>query len=390
MHMAVVTASLPDPPDTTGRLRVIRLASALARHGTVQLFSALTGEDLVAEAKRAGSGLAPFSRVVTHGMEAPTGLRRWAEPLDYASFPDALVTAIAAADEVHPFDVVVLGSAAAGKAIEKMPRAAVVLDLPRLESVARERRLRGSKLLLPRRLARLHGWRMLEERLFRRADAITAARVSDIPLVHTYRPDTCVHVPNGVDAGMHAYRSPSQRTGNTLLFAGPLWYEPNVVSAVALAKQVLPQVRRLIPDATLTIAGRSPGRRVRQLESDHVRVVGMRTSMVALFEDHAVFAVPPVAGRVPEARLLDAFVSGMPVVTSADALPDPAAVPDRHFVSAHAPLEMAHAIVRVLSNRDRYDGMGLAASRLAARYDWELVGETFSRVVLAAAERRRT
>jgi hypothetical protein len=115
----------------------------------------------------------------------------------------------------------------------------------------------------------------------------------------------------------------------------------------------------------------------------------MRTSMVALFADHAVFAVPAVSGRVPEARLLDAFASGMPVVTSADALPDPAAVPDRHFVSAHAPLEMAQAIARVLLARERYDAMSLAASRVAARYDWELVGETFSRVVLAAAERRR-
>jgi glycosyltransferase involved in cell wall biosynthesis len=87
--------------------------------------------------------------------------------------------------------------------------------------------------------------------------------------------------------------------------------------------------------------------------------------------------------------LLSAFASGMPVVTSPEALPDPAAVANKHFVAAHSAPQMAAQIVRLLQERGSYDSMAQLASRLAARYDWELVGESFARVVLAAAERRR-
>jgi len=50
---------------------------------------------------------------------------------------------------------------------------------------------------------------------------------------------------------------------------------------------------------------------------------------------------------------------------------------------------MAQAIVRVFEGRGDFDGMGRRASALALGYDWEVVGEKFARVVLAAAERRR-
>jgi glycosyltransferase involved in cell wall biosynthesis len=111
--------------------------------------------------------------------------------------------------------------------------------------------------------------------------------------------------------------------------------------------------------------------------------------LLALFADHAAFAVPPVAGRCPETRLLDAFSSGMPVVTSVEALPDPVAVPGKHFVAGHTTAQMAEGLARVLEHREQFDTMTAHASRMASRYDWELIGENFARVVLGAAERRR-
>ncbi len=389
MHVAMVTAKLPSPPETTGRIRLSRLARALSRYGTVHLFAALGPEDMAAEGRRAGEGLEPFSRVVTHAMqERPLG--RWsAVPEEYRVFPDALVRAVAAGNEVHPFDAVVLGSVAAGRAVEGIQRAAVVLDVPRVDSVAREWGLRGSGARTAARLLSLRGWRKLEAWHFQHADAITAARASDMPRVRAHRPDGCVYVPNGIDAAECVYRAPSQRSGDSVLFSGPLWYEPNVMSATILARQVMPEVRRRVPDAMLTIAGRSPVAQVWELASEQVRVLGTRSGVTIAMAEHAVFAVPAVAGRVPETRMLDAFASGCPVVTSVDALPDPAAIVDRHYVGAHSPLQMAQAIVRVLEGRGDFDGMGRRASALALGYDWEVVGETFARVVLAAAERRR-
>lgn len=388
MHIAIVTPCYPEPRLTTSRLRADKLARSLAGHGSVHLFSALRPEDSASESQRGGQSREPYARVVTHSVQAKSGDVRM--PGECRSFPDALVRALGAAHEVRAFDVVVVASVLAARAIDAVPRAPVVVDIPRIEWMARERRIRRGAVWAPWRLLELHRWRRYEQETWLRADALTAARVADLPVIHVDRPDTGVHVPNGVDAQLHGFRAPSQRSGNTVLFAGPLWYEPNVISATILVNEVMPRVREQLGDATLTLAGRSPGHRVRALESDNVRVVDNLTSVGPLFADHAVFAVPPSPGRCPEGRLLEAFASGMPVVTSVEALPDPAAIAGRHFVAGHSPTELGRGIIEVLLNRQRYDGMAHQASRLAARYDWEQVGERFARVVLGAAERRRT
>ncbi|MBI5535066.1 MAG: glycosyltransferase [Deltaproteobacteria bacterium] len=389
MHIALVTSSFPDPPETAGRIRAGKLARALARHGRVVLFSALRPEDREAETRRAGKGLEPFARVVTHPLQDARRGSGGEGPAECRRFPDALVRALAAAHEVHPFDVVVLASVLASRALGSIQRAPVVLDVPRIEWVARERDVRRSAGWLPRGLLELHRWRKFEHETWRRVDALTAARVADLPLIHAYRPDTGVHVSNGIDTGLHIFKPPSQRKGNTVLFSGPLWYEPNVQSVVTLATEVMPELRKRVPDATLTIAGKGADSRVTSLESDSVRLVGNMTSILALFADHAAFAVPPVAGRCPETRLLDAFSSGMPVVTSVEALPDPVAIPGRHFVHGHTPVDLAEGLARVFERRDQFDKMAALGNRMASRYDWELIGEGFARVVLGAAERRR-
>jgi polysaccharide biosynthesis protein PslH len=389
MHLAIVTPYFPDPQSTTSRLRIHKLARSLARHGPIQLFSALEYDDSVAESQRAGRSMEPYARVVTHRLQPANAGQSTSAPQACRAFPAALVRALGAAHEVHPFDVVVVASVLAAAAIDAVPRAPVVLDVPRIESLARERQLRRNAKWAPWRLFELYRWRRYEREAWMRVDALTAARVADLPILHVDRPDTGVHVSNGVDASLHAFRAPSQRSGNTVLFAGPLWYEPNVLSAMILAREVMPRVREKVGEANLTVAGRSPAHRVRSLESDNVHVVDTLTSLVPLFADHAVFAVPPPPGRCPETRLLDAFASGMPVVTSVEALPDPAAIANRHFIAAHGPSEMAKRIAEVLLNRQHFDAMAMQASRLAARYDWELVGDRFARVVLGAAEKRR-
>jgi len=331
----------------------------------------------------------PYARVVTHSLQPANGIGSASMPAECRRFPDALVQALSAAHEVQAFDVVVVASVLAARAMDAAPHAPVVLDVPRIESLARERRIRVEAKWAPWKLLELHRWRSYEHDTWMRVDALTAARVADLPILHVDRPDTGVHVSNGVEASLHAFRSPSQRSGNTVLFAGPLWYEPNVLSAMVLARDVMPRVREKVGEATLTVAGRSPAHRVRTLESDHVRVVDNLTSLVPLFADHVVFAVPPVPGRCPETRLLDAFASGMPVVTSIEALPDPSAIAGRHFAAGHTAPELAQAIADVLMNRQGFDSMAMQASRLAARYDWDLVGDKFARVVLGAAEKRR-
>ena len=73
-----------------------------------------------------------------------------------------------------------------------------------------------------------------------------------------------VTIPNGVDADHFTPRNAPR--GGGILFTGALDAPSNEQAALRLANRIMPLVRREIPDAHLTIAGRNPGPAVRALE----------------------------------------------------------------------------------------------------------------------------
>ena len=72
-----------------------------------------------------------------------------------------------------------------------------------------------------------------------------------------------VTIPNGVDAAHFAPPPVRERSG--IVFTGALDAPSNAQAAMRLAQRIMPLVRRELPDATLTIVGRSPGPEVRAL-----------------------------------------------------------------------------------------------------------------------------
>ncbi|HTI78511.1 MAG TPA: glycosyltransferase, partial [Mycobacterium sp.] len=68
----------------------------------------------------------------------------------------------------------------------------------------------------------------------------------------------------GVDTARFA---PDGRARSGILFTGVLDTPANEQAAVRLAERIMPLVRRSMPDATLTLVGRSPGPRIRALDA---------------------------------------------------------------------------------------------------------------------------
>ncbi|HQB42762.1 MAG TPA: glycosyltransferase [Polyangiaceae bacterium] len=368
--------------------RAAQFALALSREGAVHLFSALSEQDLESEAKRGGATIEPYARAITSVMES----RRQPErrgPAAVQRFPERLSRALARADDAKPFDVVVVIHSLSGCVLGPLTKAVVVVDEPELRSSRENRALVD---LGTRTLSRWLGARQgegHERRVWRRADAISVANDRDLLQVQQVRSDLGVVVPNGIDTHTGCYTPPSLRSGNRILFVGDLCASPIVRGVKELVGEVLPRVRVQVPDASLTLAGQKVCREVRALESAHVRVRGMDEDFSRLMREHATYAIPMTSGPDGWKGVLEPMACGLPIVAPPTLLREYGMQQGVGYAVCSSIAQMADSLIAVLKGRSGFDPMALSARRTAERYDWQIVGDQFVQLVMAAISRKK-
>jgi glycosyltransferase involved in cell wall biosynthesis len=177
-------------------------------------------------------------------------------------------------------------------------------------------------------------------------------------------------IPNGVDASSFA---PDGRPRAGVLFTGALDAPANEQAAVRLAERIMPLVRRSVPDATLSLVGRSPGPRVRALDATVVPDV---PDLRPYLWGAAVYACPMDSGTGIKNKLLEAMAAGAPCVATPLACQG-IAVGDQVRV-AEDDEAFAAAVVDVL----RAPGsLGEAARKyVSAHHDWDAVADAYAAV----------
>lgn len=124
-------------------------------------------------------------------------------------------------------------------------------------------------------------------------------------------------VPIGVD-----HRFWTRKTHNPrpycLAFTGVMNYAPNEDAAIYLIDQILPKVRRTIPEVELLIIGRdpTPALQERAKRFPNITVTGFVDDMRTYLEQASVFAAPLRYGSGIQNKILEAMAMEMPVVTT--------------------------------------------------------------------------
>jgi sugar transferase (PEP-CTERM/EpsH1 system associated) len=160
--------------------------------------------------------------------------------------------------------------------------------------------------------------RAYERQLCMNADCVLVATEREAALARQTAPEARVHVvPVGVDAAHFTPAAAGVEPGPPrVIFTGDMSYFPNRDAATFFARQVLPLIRRQVPDARFVIVGRNPGRRIEQLRSPHVEVTGFVPD-VRPWLAHATVAVAPlrIATGI-QTKILEAMASGLAVVAT--------------------------------------------------------------------------
>jgi sugar transferase (PEP-CTERM/EpsH1 system associated) len=130
-----------------------------------------------------------------------------------------------------------------------------------------------------------------------------------------------IHVGNGVDASYfspaHDLPSPFPAGQVPIVFTGAMDYWPNADAAVWFGNEVLPVVRRNIPNAEFWIVGMNPTPTVRALAGTEGVVVTGTVPDVRPYLLHASVVVAPLrVARGVQNKVLEAMAMGKAVVAS--------------------------------------------------------------------------
>ena len=109
---------------------------------------------------------------------------------------------------------------------------------------------------------------------------------------------------------------PARRSG--ILFVAGFAHPPNVDAAMWLVDEVMPRVRRRVPDVSLSLVGANPTDRVRALAGASIEVTGFVSDdeLTRRYGRARVAVVPLRYGAGVKGKVVEALQNGLPLVTT--------------------------------------------------------------------------
>jgi glycosyltransferase involved in cell wall biosynthesis len=279
--------------------------------------------------------------------------------------------------------------------VRQLPMAAYASDLgptPRLLELIDAETLASARDRAGTLRARIRGRvaRAIERRAVRPFPIVTVVADPDAAALRHLVPGTRVEViPNGVDAGRFQPRTELMPIRGSVVFVGAMSFPPNVAAVSWFVAEVLPHLRAVRPDVTVTIVGRDPDPTVVALAADPtVTVTGSVDDVRPFLARAAVVVAPMVSGSGIKNKILEAMAMQRPVVATSLAAEGVAATPGRDLLVADGAPAFAAAVESLLADP------GLAASIAAAgralvetRYTWEACAAAYAALYAELAGR---
>jgi glycosyltransferase involved in cell wall biosynthesis len=373
-----VTEEVPDANLGGGSIRQFHLLSRLAKRTTV---------DLLLVGRLGDDGLrASLNQVVELDPPAPGGRLRqwfigrqavapWALPTEIESAKSMVRMLRGAMSHLGRYDVVHVEHELLGELLPDRRDGAWSIDLQNLLSVRTRQQAalsgrRRVRWLLQRDAGHAAGF---ERRLADGYDLTAVVSKEDAAALG----GRSLVVPNGVD--LDKFTPSELPAAPRLLFTGSWNWSPNVDAARWLCTDILPLVRAEVPDATVTLVGRSPDHAMHEL----VRSEGVEghfdvPSVVPFLQAARVAVVPVRVGSGTRLKALEAMAAGRPLVGTPIGLEGLGLSDGRTAAIADDPGALATHIIRLCRDDQQALHLAGAARALAEeKFGWVSIADAY-------------
>ena len=197
----------------------------------------------------------------------------------------------------------------------------------------------------------------------RLADVTTAVSVVDAEYYRGLTDDPArVHIfPNVIDLNTYKIISPPNRfTKPCIYLAGSFWPDsPMEDSARWMLKLVLPILKREVPDVHFYIVGRGSTQVLADVGDTNVTITGELPSVLPYLTNATVAVIPLRFESGTRFKILEAGACGIPVVSTTLGTEGIPTTNGRDILIADTPEDFAHAIIRVIHDRELAESLGL-------------------------------
>jgi glycosyltransferase involved in cell wall biosynthesis len=231
-------------------------------------------------------------------------------------------------------------------------------------------------------------FRAFEAKLARSVSATVFCSRVDLEFLRQFAPDAnLVQVVNGVDCDLFKTKQPGEERPGTIFFSGNFHYAPNRHAVTYFLREIYPTVKQVVPDATFVVVGNGAQGFINQKHSGTAGIV-VRDFVPELRSHLATASIavaPMTVGSGVSNKLLEAFATGTPIISTPVACGDLPVKDGEHLFIADSPGAFAEKVVLLLQNQTLRRKIASAALNLVrAHYDWNTVVGSMEAVLLDA------
>ncbi|MBA2733599.1 MAG: glycosyltransferase, partial [Acidobacteria bacterium] len=238
----------------------------------------------------------------------------------------------------------------------------------------------------PLKKAYLYGqWRKAvayERAACQRFDYVVTVSPDDSEMTRTdYEVERVADVATGVDTDYFRPRGLTEREPHNLVFTGSMDWLPNEDAIRYFTEQIMPIIKRTVPQATLTVVGRNPYKSLTELSrrDPSIIVTGRVEDVRPYMESAAAYVVPLRIGGGTRLKIYEAMAMEKPIISTtigAEGLP---VQNGEHLLLADTPQAFAAECVRVLKDEDTARELGSRAAKIVReQFGWDKVAANFA------------
>ena len=395
MRVVTVSAYLPHPANSGGRIRTLNLLTRLAKRHQVTMIANRHADPAESRAARSfledhGFNVVEVEQAIPSKSGPAFYLRLAANlassvPYSVAShLSPAIENAVRAVAAKQPVDLWQAEWAASVEAFRSIRDARKIVMAPNVETLIWERYALNEANPVKRWYIdqQARKFASFERKTFAAAERVVTVTEDDAALVRDRFGMSRVDVvDNGIDRGFFESVKPD-RDPRKLLFLGSLDWRPNLDAISLLLDTIFPLVLAEVPDATLDIVGRNPSEALRKrIEATpsarlHADVADIRPYLAT----SGAMVVPLRIGGGSRLKILESLATGLPVISTSFGAEGLELRDGQEIEIADAPEAIAQALARSIREPERSAGIAQKGRTLVLdRYDWDHLAEALER-----------